>query len=159
MRPFLNSEVTRGRLRPIIAEVILTPIYGTQMTSPGLGMSKMTSASGGLKRPRIFNEAVQPRGWNKNFAKSDFMHSPKIWAKSDYWNSSKPHFFDQYLHHLWRPFRPQIWPLHTFCNWIWKFMSKLISRQQAESIWSVGTLFLWRSKTGLKVKKSYFEPP
>ena len=53
-------------------------IYGTQMTSPGLGMSKMTSTSGGLEQPQIFKEVRQPRGWNKNFAKSNFMHSPKI---------------------------------------------------------------------------------
>ena len=53
----------------------------------------MTSASGGLKRPRIFKEAIQPQGWNKNFAKLNFMHSLKRWAKSDYWNPSKSHIF------------------------------------------------------------------
>ena len=63
------------------------------MTSPGLGMSKMTSTSGGLERPRIFKEVGQPRGWNKNFAKSNFIHSPKISAKSDYGNPFKTHIF------------------------------------------------------------------
>ena len=60
----------------------------------------MTSASSGLKRPRIFNEVVQPRGWNINFAKSNFMHSLKISAKSDYWNPSKQHIFCSKLVHF-----------------------------------------------------------
>ena len=39
-----------------------TPIYDAQMTSPGLRMSNLTSASNDLERPRIFKEVVQPRG-------------------------------------------------------------------------------------------------
>ena len=50
-------------------------------------------ASSGLEWPRIFKEVIQPRGWNKNFTKSNFMHSPKIWAKSDYGNPFKTHIF------------------------------------------------------------------
>ena len=70
------------------------------MTSPSLRKSKMTSALGGLQRPRIFKEVIQPRGWNINFAKSNFMHSLKIWAKSDYWNPSKSHIFCSKLVHF-----------------------------------------------------------
>ena len=36
----------------------------------------------GLERPRISKEVIQPRSWNKNFAKSNFIHSHKISAKS-----------------------------------------------------------------------------
>ena len=57
----------------------------------------MTSASGGLQRPRIFNEVVQPRGRNINFAKSNFMHSHKISAKSDNGNTSKQTLENQRL--------------------------------------------------------------
>ena len=49
----------------------------------------MTSTSGDLERPRIFKEVIQPRGWNKIFVKSNFMHSHKISAKSDNGNTSK----------------------------------------------------------------------
>ena len=57
----------------------------------------MTSASGGLERPRISKEVIQPRGWNKNFAKSNFMHSHKISAKSDNGNTSKQALENQRL--------------------------------------------------------------
>ena len=60
----------------------------------------MTSASGGLQRPRIFNEVVQPRGKNINFAKSNFMHSLKISAKSDYWNPSNLHIVCSKIVHI-----------------------------------------------------------
>ena len=60
----------------------------------------MTSASGGLERPRNFKEVAQPRGWNINFAKSNFMHSLKISAKSDYWNPSKPHIVCSKIVHI-----------------------------------------------------------
>ena len=42
--------------QPLVTSDLLDPIYGTQMTSPGLRMSKMTSASGGLERPRATSD-------------------------------------------------------------------------------------------------------
>ena len=63
------------------------------MTSPGLRMSNLTSASNDLERPQIFKEVIQPWDWNKDFAKSNFMHFPKISAKSDYGNPFKTHIF------------------------------------------------------------------
>ena len=43
---------------------------------------------------------VQPRGWNTNFVKSNFMHSHEISAKSDIWNPSKQHIFYSKLVHF-----------------------------------------------------------
>ena len=51
------------------------------------------AASSDLERPRILKGVVQPRGWNKIFVKSNFMHSLKISAKSEHWNPSKPYIF------------------------------------------------------------------
>ena len=83
-------------LRPLEAEVIFDiPRSGEVIWVPYMGSKwpRQWLASGGLEWPRIFNEVVQPRGWNKIFAKLNFMHSLKRWAKSDYWNPSKSHIF------------------------------------------------------------------
>ena len=128
VQPHWKSEVARGRPRP--RSFLTSQDQGKSFEYHiwGSKWPRQWLASGGLEWPRSLKKAAQPRGWNNNFEKSNFMHSPKIWANYDYWNPSKPHFFDQNLHHLWRPFWPQIWPLHTFFNWIWKLMSKLIPR-------------------------------
>ena len=70
------------------------------MTSPGLGMSKMTSTSGGLEWPRIFREVIQPRNFFEVASTLNFSSSHKIWAKSDYWNPSKSHIFCSKLVHF-----------------------------------------------------------
>ena len=92
----MTSLKIRGHLRPLEAEVIFDiPRSGEVIWVPYMGSKwpRQWLASGGLEWPRIFNEVVQPRGWNKIFAKLNFMHSLKRWAKSDYWNPSKSHIF------------------------------------------------------------------
>ena len=119
--PLWKSEVARGRPR---SRSFLTSrdqgksfeyhIWGSKWPRHWL-------ASSGLKRPRIFKEVIQPRGWNKNFVKLNYMHSHEIWAKLDYWNPSKSHIFVQKLQFLWRLKWPQKLSFQTFFTWFWKF--------------------------------------
>ena len=72
------------------------------------------------QRPRIFKEVIQPRGWNQNFAKLNFIHSHKISAKSEYWNPFKSHIFGSKLVHLVEAVLASKFHIPNFFQWILK---------------------------------------
>ena len=121
-------------------------IWGSKWPRPCL-------ASSSLKRPRIFKEVIQPRGWNQNFVKLDFIHSHKISAKSEYWNPFKSHIFGSKLVHLVEAVLASKFHIPNFFQWILKIFILIYLQITGKVVFLRGDLVFF--KPGLESDSNF----